>query len=45
MFDGCDLNVLVLVVARDSAAQKYAAENGIAVRYAECDRGDAGAAK
>ena len=45
VFDGCDLNVLVLVVARDCAAQKYAAENGIAVRYAECDRGDAGAAK
>ena len=45
VFDGCDLNVLVLVVARDCAAQKYAAENGIAVRYAECDRGAAGAAK
>ena len=45
VFDGCDLNVLVLVVARDCAAQKYAAENGIAVRYAECDRGASDAAK
>ena len=35
VFDGCDLSILVLVVKHDSAAEKYALDNGITVQYDE----------
>ena len=35
VFDGCDMNLLVLVVTRDSAAERYAVDHGIKLEYDE----------
>ena len=37
VFDGCDMSILKLKVAKGSAAEAYAVNNGIAVVYAEED--------
>ena len=40
VFDGCNMNNLVLVVIRNSAAEMYASEHGIAVQYDDADMGE-----
>lgn len=35
IFDGCDMSILTLTVVKGSAAEAYAADNGITVVYAE----------
>ena len=45
VFDGCDMSILVLVVKHDSAAEKYALDHNITVRYDEPELEEGGDAE